>query len=292
LPIDNLIKLSNHENFNEQEQYLEGSGIWENKGGAAVVLSALQALRFTRNLKKVKVGILLTTDSNIDGRYSKSIIQQKAELAGKIIAVSGSSVKGGIILSRSGSASYRFETKLVNKHSAENIPATALNFNKTLAAITDISKNDPENVIAPYEIEFKSNIFKAYAYGSAGISVRFNSKSELDLIEQKINKIITQQKRNKVYHIQFDGGQKRPALEKTKENEDFFNVIQSITKKIDVRISKEHRWSSSDICHISNNQPKIDGLGPVGEFLPSNNERIMRHSLIERSLLLALVLSS
>lgn len=81
-------------------------------------------------------------------------------------------------------------------------------------------------------------------------------------------------------------------MEATPENNAFYNDIQKITKAIDVRITKEHRWSSSDICHIENNKPKIDGLGPVGSFLPSNNERIIRQSLIERALLLALILKS
>jgi hypothetical protein len=39
---------------------LRCTGIWEKKGGVAIVISALQALRFTRNLKKIKIGILVT----------------------------------------------------------------------------------------------------------------------------------------------------------------------------------------------------------------------------------------
>ena len=292
LPIDNRVKLANHEYFNEYEQYLEGTGIWENKGGAAIVLSALQALRFTRNLKKIKIGILLTTDSTIDGKYAKGIIQQKAELAKKIIAVSGSTKNGGLVLSRSGSASYLFETKLMKKEVSENISLTALNFNKTIASITDISKNDSENLIAPFDIRFKSNIFKEYAHGSVGISVRYNSTEGLEKIEQKIKKIIIQQKRSKIYQVHFEGGQKRPAMKQTPEIENFYDEIKTIAKKIDVRVSTKHRWSSSDICHIHKNMPKIDGLGPIGEFLPTDNERIIRHSLIERSLLLALVLNN
>jgi D-alanine-D-alanine ligase len=292
LPIDTNVKLARHENYSENEQYLEGTGIWETKGGVAITISALQTLRFIRQLKKQKIGILLTTDSNIDGRYSRNIIQQKADLATKIIGVSGSSKDGGLVTSRSGSASYRFESRLTNKSSAEHVSQTAMQFNKTLAAITDISKNDKENVIAPYDIEFQSNIFKTTAHGTAGISVRFNTPQELEKIEQKIKKIITPQKRSKIYQTQFEGGLRRPAMEASEENMAFYTEILKVTKSIDVRISKEHRWSSSDICHIENNRPKIDGMGPVGRFLPSNNERIIRHSLIERALLLALILKS
>lgn len=289
-PIDTRVKLAKHENYNEQEQYLEGTGIWENKGGAAILVSALQALKFSRNLKKLNIGILLITDSTIDSRYSKSIIQQKAVKAETVLSLSGSSKTGGLVLSRSGSAMYRLETKMLKKNCPENVSTTALNFNKTLASIIDISHNDSNNIIAPFEIEFKSNIFKDYAYGSAGISVRHNSAEILEQIEQKIQKILTSQKRSKIYQMNIEGGLKRPAMLVSEKSQKYYNTIVGLAKQIDVRITKEHRWSSADICHIKSDMPIVDGLGPVGEYLPSNNERIFRHSLIERSLLLALIL--
>ncbi len=289
-PLDNRVKLAQHENFNEQEQYLEGTGIWENKGGIAILISALQALKFSRNLKKVNIGVLLITDSSIDGRYSKSIIQQKAENAKTVLALSGSSKEGGLVLSRSGAALYHLETKMLKKDNPENVSNTALNFNRTLASITDISQNDSNNIIAPFNIEFKSNIFKMYAYGIAGISVRYNSPEVLNEIEKKIKKILTSQKRSKIYQVKIEGGLKRPALLVSEKSQNYFEGIVDLAKQIDVRITKEHRWSSADICHIKKDIPIIDGLGPVGEYLPSDNERIIRHSLIERALLLAIVL--
>jgi D-alanine-D-alanine ligase len=289
-PLDNRVKLARHENYNEHEQYIEGTGVWENKGGIAILLSALQALKFSRNLKKLNIGILLITDTTIDGRYSKPIIQQKANNAKQVLSLSGSSKNGGLVMSRSGSAIYRLITKLVKKDSPENVSSTAMHFNKTLAAITDISRNDSNNIIAPFDIQFKSNIFKMYAYGSAGISVRYNSSEVLAEIESKIKKVLSAQKRSKIFQMQLDGGLRRPAMLVSEKSKQLYLYIQSIAKQIDVRISVEHRWSSADICHIESDIPKIDGLGPVGEFLPTENERIIRHSLIERSLLFALIL--
>jgi len=289
-PLDNRIKLDKHENFNEQEQYLEGTGIWENKGGIAILISALQALKFSRKLKKINIGILVITDSTIDGKYSKSIIQQKANLAKKVLSLSGSSKSGGLILSRSGSALYRFETKMIKKDKPENVSNMALNFNKTLASICAISQNNKNDIIAPFEIQFKSNIFKKYAYGSAGISVRYNSPDILEGIEHKIKKILSSQKRSKIYQMNIEGGLKRPAMLESEKSKNFYDSIHTIAKQIDVRITKEHRWSSADICHIIKDIPVVDGLGPVGEYLPSDNERIIRHSLIERALLIALIL--
>ena len=55
LSLDNRVKLADQENFHDNEQYLEGTGIWESKGGIAIVISALRTLRFLRLLKKSKM---------------------------------------------------------------------------------------------------------------------------------------------------------------------------------------------------------------------------------------------
>lgn len=290
LPIDSRIKLADHENYSESEQYLEGSGIWENKGGVAVTLAALQALRFIRILKKVKIGILLVTDSSINNRYSKNLIASKATNAREVLGMCGSAKNGSLVLSRSGAAIYHFETKLIKCDKPENVARTGAAFNRTLAAIADLTDDDEDNLIAPYETEFKSNIFKLYAYGSAGISVRFNNEENLDTIEKKIKKIITKQKRSKIFQTQFEGGLRRPSMEENEASSELYKRIVKTAKSVDVRISKEHRHSSAEICYVKGDKPKIDGFGPTGEFLSSKNERILRHSLLDRALLLALVL--
>jgi len=290
LPVDNGIKLAQQEYFTRDEQHLEGSGIWTHKGGAAILLSALQALRFTRSLKKQKLGILLITDTTIDGRYSRKIIHQKALLAQKVIALSGASQKGGLILSRSGSARYHLELKLVNTQQAAHVSEASQQFHKFVAALCDIAKPGDETVIAPFDSQFKSNIFKKQAHGSAGISVRFHALSDLEAIEQKIQRLVKAQKKNKNFKLHLEGGLKRPPMPQNEANEAFFSGVEELTKTLSIRVSKEHRWSSSDICHVPDTIARLDGLGPVGEILPSDKEQISRHSLIERSLLLALLL--
>lgn len=292
LPLDNATKLANQEYFNYQDQYIEGSGIWTHKGGAAILLGALQALRFNRCLKKRKIGILLITDTTIDGKYSRKLIQQKSQLAENVLGLSGSSKTGGIILSRSGAARYHLELKLINKASAAEVSKTALQFHKTISAFCDIAKKDEETVIAPYDVEFKSNIFKKQAYGSAHLSVRFNSRAHLEEVEEKMQRLVKQLKKNKGFRVHFEGGLKRPAMPISAQTENTYNHLRTITHPLAIRISKEHRWSASDICHVPASITKLDGLGPVGEVMPSDKEHISRHSLIERALLLAMLLQN
>jgi D-alanine-D-alanine ligase len=66
--------------------------------------------------------------------------------------------------------------------------------------------------------------------------------------------------------------------------------LKKIADRIDLRIIEEHRWSSSNICFVDINKPKIDGLGPIGAK-QKEEEYILRHSILDRSLMLALLLN-
>lgn len=87
MPIDDSIKMAAHESYQPTEHRLYGTGIWENKGGIVTCLSALQALRFAKLLRKLKIGICLITDSSISGKFSRNIVAQKS-LQAKMSSVS------------------------------------------------------------------------------------------------------------------------------------------------------------------------------------------------------------
>jgi len=72
----------------------------------------------------------------------------------------------------------------------------------------------------------------------------------------------------------------------------FFDGISELAESIDVRQGKKHNKCYSVTFHFYKNNPKMDGTALIGEFLPLNNERILRHSIIERALLLALILTN
>ncbi len=290
LATDNVVKLQEHENFGASEQKLFGTGIWEKKGGIAILLSALQALRFIKTLKKLKIGIFLATDSATGGKYSRSIISSKAGSSKIVLGMTGGNLEGGIITSRSGSASYSYALKLTDHSDSANVALAAQVFNKTLAAIVGSSTNDPEDVIAPYEVEFKSNIFKVFAYGSALISIRFNSPDKFPGIDEKIRKFTALKKNEKkILQSHLEGGLKRPPLTENENSGNLFENIRQIADLIDIRVSKEHRWSSSALYDINPQATMADGMGPVGAF-DNNTEFILRHSLIDRALLLTMLL--
>ena len=77
---------------------------------------------------------------------------------------------------------------------------------------------------------------------------------------------------------------------KTDQVERLWQVIKTIATDLDIRLREEHRWSSADVCFADRSAAMVDGFGPVGAKPPKRSEYILRHSLLERSTLLAMTL--
>ena len=293
MSIDDSVKMSNHERFQATEHRLYGTGIWENKGGVAACIAAFQALRFAKLLRKLRIGVFVISDSAIAGKFSQNIIAQKAIKARKVISLHGGNQEGSIITSRSGSASYTYSLRLLDSTKSENVALASAHFFKTISALVDLGKNDTENVIAPFNTSFNSNIFKMVAHGSARISVRFNTMADFERIDQRARKLAAlPRKLSNTLQTQLDGGLSRQPLPQSEESMALFENISLLAKRIDTALIPEHRWSSSDICSVPVEVPKLDGFGPIGGFDKQKSEFILRHSLVDRALLLALMLNS
>ncbi len=51
-----------------------------------------------------------------------------------------------------------------------------------------------------------------------------------------------------------------------------------------------HRDTSSDICHVPDRIPALDGFGPIGGATQTPNGYILRDSLIDRAAVLAMTI--
>ena len=79
---------------------------------------------------------------------------------------------------------------------------------------------------------------------------------------------------------------------RTEGVEKLWQRIKSVATELDIRLLEEHRWSSADVCFVNNGKPVIDGMGAIGGESYAKDEFILRHSLLERATLLAMVLNN
>ena len=134
-----------------------------------------------------------------------------------------------------------------------------------------------------------SNITEPYLHGSSQLSIRFNDLSQMKEIQNKIQKLIPQKLKNQI-NFKIDGNIRRPPMIRTEKVESLWKIVNSIGRRLDINLREEHRWSSADICFADADKHLIDGLGAVGAKPEKKNEFILRHSILERSALLASLL--
>lgn len=285
--LDNNVPFKKQIHFRETEQRLYGTGIWANKGGIAVIIAALQALRFVRLLRKTRIGILLTTDFSLYGRLSQSQISQIAGNATIIIGLKGGNIDSSVVTSRSGAVLYNCQMNLEKAEKAEDVSDAMASFSKLLSNWAELTNESEGIVVAPSETEMKSNIADLYAHGETLLSARYNEPDQADEIDRRVKSAVKKVLQKKVM-VHIEGGGRRPPMLKTPDGELLWHRVKKIADQLDIRLIEEHRWSSADINFI-NNKPSIDGMGPVGTDAVRKEESILRHSVLDRSLLLAML---
>lgn len=283
--LDNNIKIQQQKNFQDSDIHYSGSGIWEHKGGIVALIFALQSLRFIRQLKKMKIGILLTTDDTLQGKFARNLIKEKSKHAQIILGIHGALIQGGIVTSRSGASRYRLEFNLDKCQSSIDVSKTSKWFGQLIESWTNLSNEEKGVIIAPHNITFESNIMEPFAHGSVKLSVRFNEAKQVSETNEQIHSILKRRKNKHVYY-QIEGGERRPPMEKTPQVQMLWKKIKLVGDSLDIQLREEHRWSSADICFADKSKLMIDGLGPVGTK-EQNREKIYKHSLLERAVLLA-----
>jgi D-alanine-D-alanine ligase len=287
--LDNATKIKDHEFFQKSGHKFFGTGIWEHKGGVIVMISALQALRFTRILRKMKIGILLTSDDTLQGKFAKKVIQEKAKQAKYVLGLHGATSNGGLVTSRSGAAVYHVEMNLRKRDDPCDVTTATNVYYRFIRKCVDLSNAEGGLVVFPSVSIMESAISECHAYAQASISVRFNDIDLLKSIDKKIRDFIPKKRKN-IIDFQIEGGQRRPPMKKTEKVKSLWQTIKAIAERLDIDLREEQRWSSADICFVENDKYIIDGLGPVGGKPPKDREYIIHHSLLERGALLAMTL--
>jgi D-alanine-D-alanine ligase len=288
--LDNQKRISAHEYFQIQDQKMSGTGIWEHKGGIIASIAALQSLRFIRILRKMKVGLLFTTDDSLQGKFAREFVRDKSRKAKYIMGLHGGNLSGSLITSRSGSAFYRFNMHLKNTGDSNMVAVAASTYSKLINSWCELSMDDQSLVIAPYKSSLNTNIMQPYAHGETQLSVRYSQKEQFGEVDAKLKKMIPRRKYADSILFQMDGGLSRDPLIETEKIIEFYNLVKGISKNLDIRLTKEHRWSSSDICFADPDGYILDGFGPIGQKIQDKSEYILRHSILERALLIAITL--
>lgn len=288
--LDNRYSHQNYVPFRGDRGRFFGSGVAESKAGLTVMLLVLQALRFTRRLKQIKCGILLTTDDSLGGRFSKKIIEEVAQRSRYVAGLKYGEAEGGVVTSCFGRANYQIELTNIKLGKSTTIPNVITTICKIIFAIKKLSSPDNGIVINPVSLDARTYNGMGPDYATVSIDIQFKEKSQGEELINEIQQIAKKNQNGKM-QVRIKKNVYRLPVQETEQTRQFYMLVQDLANKLEIRIQPVNRVSSSEICYVPEGIPVLDGLGPIGGETHSPNEYVLQDSLIDRSTLLALVMN-
>ena len=274
-----------HTPFHETKTKIYGTGITESKGGLAVMLSALQALRFTKRLRRIRCGILLTTDDSLDGKHSANLIRDYASRSRYILSMKWGDVDGGVAVSGHGRDDYHIEIRDVKDDTRPTISGLIPYACKKVVSLDKLS-TEGCRVMVP---TLRANTSYGNSPDKASITVvtSYDSFEMGDDIEKKIRRVLKRDGNGA--RVDVSRWRRRDPVLETDVTHELYSMVEEAAKKVNIPIKPTRRFVSSDISHVPTTIPSLEGLGPLGAGFKSPDEYILQDSLIDRALLLAMV---
>ena len=262
-----------------------GTGVTESKGGIAVMLSALQALRFAKRLRRIRCGVLLTTDDSLGGKHWAGIVSEYARNSRYVLGLKWGDPDGGIITSAHGRDDYTVEM-----HGNEDDRPTTSGFIpavcKKIMALDRLT--DEQCRVMVQSLRAQTSYGGDPDYATMSVVTSFTSKNVGDRMGERIRRVLRRGGADAASET-FRGTCREPVTE-TEQSRRFYDMVSGISSGIDVPIKTAHRMISSDVSYVPPDIPSLEGMGPLGGGFRSAEEYVLRDSLFDKALLLALVM--
>ena len=273
--------------YKEERGKIFGTGVTESKGGVAVMLSALQALRFTRQLKKIRCGVLVTTDDSLGGIHSQKTIQECAGHSKAVLGLKWGGLDGSVVSSGYGRDDYNIEISDLRRGSDPILPDLIPLVAKKVVALNKLSTEDCRIIMT--SMRARTSYGRALDYASLKLSISFATNELGDRAEAKIRGLLRKHEGGSV-DVEIEKGARRAPVVQTRASERLYGLVAEQADAIGVPVKSDSRLVSSDIGYVPDSIAALDGFGPLGAEYRTPNEYILTDSLVDRALLLSMVL--
>jgi len=277
----------------KEGEWLYGPGTADMKGGLAVMVYALIALKHVSGDEFPNVAMILGGDEEIGSATSRMIYEQASKRASACLVGECAGRNGEIVVSRNGKAGGRMETYGRDAHvgSATQDKASAiLELAQKVTAIESLNGIFPGVRVNVGRIEGGLGPGTIPAHASFLFDLRWQKEKHYTVLLERVQKIASV-KINPLCSSHMTLLNYRPAMPANEKTDRFVYKLRQVAEGLGQNVSIEHRQGTSDGNFFgAEGVPTLDGFGPIGLDDHTPEERILISSLKARTSLLALFL--
>jgi len=276
-----------------QGDLLKGPGTGDMKGGLAVFVYALKAIKEVNLLDKLNLVFILNSDEEIGSTTSHSIFIEERKKAIACLVAECAGHNGEVVTSRNGKMGARIDCIGQDRHvgfGTHEKASAILELAHKIVSLESLNASLPGISLNIGKIEGGLGPCTIPGYASCLLDIRWVEEEHQEIL---LNKICTEIAHSSQpgCHSELKILNSRPAMPLKKGTQELFQIIQQVSRHLTQKVNQEHRRGTSDANFFGAvGVPTLDGLGPIGEKDHTPEEFIKISSLKERSALLALFL--
>ncbi|MCE1249059.1 MAG: M20/M25/M40 family metallo-hydrolase [Firmicutes bacterium] len=254
---------------------IRGHGVTDDKGGAVIIYQALKALFETKMLDHIPVRVLFNTDEEQGSDCSKDLIKKEASVSELVIVAEyGKPRDNGatVVTGRMGRGRINLNLKGRNSEVA---------MLEIMEKTTLLGSPDQQPLVRFRDYVCNSNEARAM------ITFGYATVPEGERLQEVIEDIIIYTAGIFKTDHYMENGLTRPPVIFDEKRWNVFNRLQKIGESIGFNLHPESRTAGSDASFVPDHVPVLDGMGPVGDKIHTDEEFMQACSLTARPLVIA-----
>jgi glutamate carboxypeptidase len=277
--------------FEADDDTVRGPGVYDMKGGVAMALLALDALRRFGAEPSVEPHVFLNSDEEIGSRESRRYIEGLAPCMDRVLVLEPSLGPAGLLkTARKAIGRFTVDVRGEAAHAGLDPGAGASailelsHVIQALFAMNDIERGVTVNV-GTIDGGLRPNVVAPTS--RAVVDVRVASQEDAERLETAILGL-----RPAVAgtSLSITGGFGRPAMERTPANRQLWRLACRLGTDLGLQLDEALAGGGSDGNFTSHFTATLDGLGAVGDGAHARHEHLRVSHTLERAALLALLL--
>ena len=272
-----------------------GPGVYDMKGGLAVLLYALRAHREarTRAWEETTIAVVFNSDEERLSPTSRGVIEAEARRAHSVGILEPARPGGEYVMARKGAGSFQLEVKGKASHAGlqPELGASAIwDLAQKIAALHALTSFDTGVTVNVGTVRGGERPNVVAPFASAEVDLRAWTQADAEAAMAAMQAICSRAHVSGTTaslrgQIQFPPWP--PGLAGT---ERLLDIMRAAGRELGVEVSAIKTGGGSDGNHTSAIAPTLDGMGPKGSRAHSDEEFIEVATLLERSKMLALFL--
>ena len=290
--------------YRADDRRIYGTGAAESKGGIAVALAALRGLRHIRRLRQLRIAVLLTSDGAGTGAGGRQLIEAATGRARNVIGLKAGDPDGSLVGARAGEHRYNLESAFRRQRRDVSAERIVRHFTSRILALQDLTSEpeapaadgngasgdvEPTNGVRSHltQMRFDAGGGRLPSRAEAELTIRYTDPEAGPEIDGRVERVANARTVPGVRMVA-TARPGRPAWRSTERDRELVGTIQRVARELSQRATVTYRWAPADVCFAPDDAARVDGMGPIGGAARTDDEYILRHSLVDRATLLAL----